>query len=501
MILIDKKQKIDVLFVTEGTYPYVKGGLSAWINQLINGIPDLNFGVLFLGSRKKDYKGIQYKLPKNLVYLEAIFFFEEAQYISRKVKRTKKFDLLKYFLYKNSQIPEELLNLDYYYRELQTTNFVNSPEFSEFVKEIYIELSPDEPFTSFFWTIRNIFIPLFRLVEVSKNILEKKIGIVHSPSTGFAGFLAALLKANLNIPYILTEHGIYVKERKIDILASLEKFFLTFTPEDKYDIDFFKELWIDFFINLGKISYLKADLVISLYEEARKMQIDLGCPPEKTKIIPNGVKIEEFKPLRKIPEGKIPPIIALIARVAPIKDIKTFIKSIKILSQKLPDVEGWIVGPYDENPEYYKECLTLRDFLGVKDKVKFLGFQNIKTILPKVGLSTLTSISEGMPLVVLESFAAGIPFVATNVGSCPQLIYGGLNEEDKKIGKAGEIAPVGQPEIIAEAYFQLLTNKEKWLNCRENGIKRVEQFYTYDTFIENYKKLYLKYLNTYNLRE
>jgi glycosyltransferase involved in cell wall biosynthesis len=46
--------------------------------------------------------------------------------------------------------------------------------------------------------------------------------------------------------------------------------------------------------------------------------------------------------------------------------------------------------------------------------------------MPKIGLVVLSSISEALPLVLLEGFAAGVPAVATDVGSCRQLIYGAL---------------------------------------------------------------------------
>ncbi|WP_448583968.1 DUF3492 domain-containing protein, partial [Thermocrinis sp.] len=77
MKIIDKGGNIDVLFIAEGTYPYIKGGVSTWIHQIITGMKDLNFGVLFLGSRPEDYKGIGYQLPDNLIYLEAIYLFED----------------------------------------------------------------------------------------------------------------------------------------------------------------------------------------------------------------------------------------------------------------------------------------------------------------------------------------------------------------------------------------------------------------------------------------
>jgi glycosyltransferase involved in cell wall biosynthesis len=55
--------------------------------------------------------------------------------------------------------------------------------------------------------------------------------------------------------------------------------------------------------------------------------------------------------------------------------------------------------------------------------------------MPKIGLVVLSSISEALPLVLLEGLAAGVPAVATDVGSCRQLIYG-LSEEDQALGAA-----------------------------------------------------------------
>lgn len=64
----------------------------------------------------------------------------------------------------------------------------------------------------------NIFNPLWTIVKAIYNVQDRNIKIIHSPSTGYAGFLGAMLKQVKNIPYIITEHGIYTKERKIDIL-------------------------------------------------------------------------------------------------------------------------------------------------------------------------------------------------------------------------------------------------------------------------------------------
>jgi glycosyltransferase involved in cell wall biosynthesis len=92
--------------------------------------------------------------------------------------------------------------------------------------------------------------------------------------------------------------------------------------------------------------------------------------------------------------------------------------------REYPDAEGWIAGPEDEDPDYATECRSLAESLGLGSKVKFLGFQKIDELLPKVGVLVLSSISEALPLVVLEGFAAGVPCVTTDVGSCSELVFG-----------------------------------------------------------------------------
>src|SRR6185312_3082861 len=60
----------DVALLLEGTFPYVAGGVSSWVNQIIRGFPDLRFAVIFIGSRSSDYGAIKYALPDNVVHLE-----------------------------------------------------------------------------------------------------------------------------------------------------------------------------------------------------------------------------------------------------------------------------------------------------------------------------------------------------------------------------------------------------------------------------------------------
>lgn len=193
--------------------------------------------------------------------------------------------------------------------------------------------------------------------------------------------------------------------------------------------------------------------------------------------------------LRNERSDKTPPVMCLIGRVVPIKDIKTFIRAMRTVANRLPQAEGWIAGPEDEDPEYVEECRQLVETLGLQNNVKFLGFQKLTELLPKVGLGVLSSVSEGLPLVILEGFAAGVPTVSTDVGACKQLIYG-LSAEDQALGVAGAVVGIADPQALAEACITLLTDQLAWDKASVAAIKRVELYYTQAQMFERYRNLY-----------
>jgi glycosyltransferase involved in cell wall biosynthesis len=491
---IIRDKEADILLISEGTYPYIRGGVSSWIHQLINGLPEFNFGVVFLGSREEDYDEIKYELPDNLTYLYVDYLFSESEKPQpHHIERYKEFksviDLHKWFRSGSFDIPDNVKSLDFYNKMVSFEKFLYSESSWDYIQGEYLKNSADSPFIDYFWSVRNMHTPIWRVVSVANNV--KKPKIVHSPSTGYAGFLAALLRFHHDIPFILTEHGIYVRERKIDMLnATWLKDNKTIFQKKLGELAYAKEMWIKFFEGLGRVTYEAANPIISLFEGARKIQIKYGAKEERTRVIPNGVDIDKLSQVRK---EEIPKVVTLIGRVVPIKDIKTFIKAMKITTEEIDGVEGWIVGPEDEDENYAKECHILVESLGLEGKVKFLGFQNIMDILPKTGVLTLSSISEGMPLTVIEGFAAGLPCVATDVGSIRDLIEGG-SEEDKKLGRAGFVAPIANPGALAEGYIKLLSDEKLYRECQSTAIKRVETYYTKEIFLNSYRDLYNDFL-------
>jgi len=494
-----KADQVEIMILAEGTYPYIRGGVSSWIHQLISHLPQFTFGICFLGSRPEDYGEIRYQLPENLIHLEVHYLFGESGRERGRVREIpdapeRLESLHKALASPHGTLPASLRSATFFREEFTEGFFLHSQGAWEYINRRYLEHAPDIPFIDYFWTIRNIHRPIWTLASIAARL--PRCGLFHSPSTGYAGFLGALASYQQGVPFFLTEHGIYTRERKIDLLQadwiSYRKPTLLRQPEE---FNVIKETWIDFFSRIGLFAYRRARHVFSLFPQAREIQLRFGAEASKCEVIPNGVNVDRLgEALARRPE-EVPPVITLIGRVVSIKDIKTFIRAMRIVVSRLPEAEGWIVGPLDEDELYVEECRQMVQALDLERNVRFLGFQNILDILPQTGIQTLTSISEGMPLVILEGFAAGVPCVATDVGSCRDLIEGGLDDADRAIGSAGAVTEIANPSQLAREYLDLLTDRERWQAAQKAALERVHRYYREELFLQRYSDHYRKALH------
>ncbi len=494
--IVRESKKVDVILFGEGTYPYIRGGVSSWIHQLINGMPDLTFGIVFLGSIASDYGDILYELPDNLIHLEVHYLFDDDKAVHKVApKHTDSFEdiatLYDWFREGEGTMPEAIKNINFYTKEITHKHFLHSKQSWAFITEKYLENCPDLPFIDYFWTVKNIHKPIWILANIVEKMPECKI--LHSPSTGYAGFMGTLGSYHTGKPLILTEHGIYTRERKIDMLTAdwinFKKPTLMQQPEE---FNYIKKMWVNFFEQIGRFCYGRADPILSLFAGAKEIQVQFGADRAKTRVVPNGVDVDGLRKCYEEREDTVPHVITLIGRVVSIKDIKTFIRAVRITANQIEDIEAWVVGPLDEDIEYAEECRKMVETLNLQKNFFFKGFQNIKDILPKTGLLTLTSISEGMPLTILEGYAAGVPCVSTDVGSCKDLIYGGMGEEDEALGAAGEIVGIANPAALAESYIRFLSDEALWKQAQKSALDRVERYYRQDTFLETYREIYDK---------
>lgn len=490
--------KADIGLLLEGTYPYVSGGVSSWVHQIIRGFPEYTFALIFIGSRPEDYTGLKYVLPDNVVHLEHHYIFsgQEAPPVAACEGDDAMFDKLG-ALHDAFRTPlatpwqalfADLAKELHPGGKLPHDAFLYGKRSWEFMRHYYTKYCADPSYIDYFWTVRIMHTPVWMLSKVCQQPFP--VRAYHSVSTGYAGLLGALLKQRTGLPLILSEHGIYTKERKIDLFQSeWVRDNRNIFQRSASEIGYLKQLWIRFFEVLGKMCYDACDHIVALYEANRLRQLQDGAPAPLTRCIPNGVALEKLKPLRETRPETPPPVLCLIGRVVPIKDVKTFIRAMRTVVNRRPDAQGWIVGPEEEDNEYAAECRELVLSLGLEESVRFLGFQKVEDILPQVGLVVLSSISEGLPLVVLEGYGAGVPVVCTDVGSCRQLVYG-LEGEDADLGPSGRIVGIAAPQELAEAALELLTDTDAWHAARQAAVARVERYYRADQMFDSYRGIY-----------
>ena len=147
------------------------------------------------------------------------------------------------------------------------------------------------------------------------------------------------------------------------------------------------------------------------------------------------------------------------------------------------------MGPIDEDPGYTAECRALVQSFGLEECVEFTGSVNIVEYLPMVHVVVLTSLSESQPLTLLEAGAAGIPFVATNVGSCREIIEG-RSDEQPPLGPGGIVTPVVAPEAIATAVERLLRDHDLRRSYGQTLRQRVRASYTSERAAKAYSDIY-----------
>jgi glycosyltransferase involved in cell wall biosynthesis len=463
-----------VCIIAEGCYPYVVGGVSGWIHNLINSFPEYDFTILGIVTDRSQSGKFKYELSP---YVEAVYeaYLDDKDYSNSKKKgRRTRLTKSEYralrSLVINTRVEWDAIFELFQKRRYSTDDLLMGADFLHIVREYYDKNYPRIVFSDFLWTVRSMYLPLFLMLKTPLP----KADVYHCVATGYAGVLGAMAAKRYGGKLILSEHGIYTREREEEIIKA------------NWVKGIYKSIWIDQFKKMSLLAYERATIVTSLYEHARELQIELGCDERKTTIIPNGIDVDKFKNLPgKLPEDEGYFNIGAVLRVAPIKDVKTMIQAFSFAKEKAPALKLWIMGPADEDEAYASECYELVESLGVKDVI-FTGRINVAEYLGRMDVTILTSISEGQPLTILEGYAAHLPAIATDVGNCRGLIYG----EDDDFGDAGILTHVMNVAEITDAMLRLYRHPEIRKKMGEAAFKRVENKYRIDQMKQSYYDLY-----------
>ena len=482
----------DVCLIVEGCYPYVPGGVSTWVDWLIKGNPHLTFTVVAIVADAAP-RDLRFQMPANVVHFANLSLGTPVPSLGWRDGDTPAAveDAL-------ADTLASLVNGGGLKALRCLVRLVNDPDNHLSLQALmasqlswrltcatYERLMPHASFLHFFWAWRALFGGLFAIMAAPLP----KARAYHTISTGYAGLLAARASIETDAPVLITEHGIYTNERRVEILMAewirdtVDKgISLRDTRVDLRDV------WIKTFEAHACVCYQACCRIITLYEDNQRLQRALGADEDRLAVIPNGIDVARFEHVA-VASDEAPPTVALIGRVVPIKDVKSFVDAVAIIRETVPGLRALVLGPTEEDPVYFEECCLRVAEHGLEDTVTFTGPVNIAEYMSQIHVMALTSLSEAQPLVILEAGAAGIPSVATDVGACREMIEG-RTDEMPRLGLGGEVTRLVDPRQTAEAVAGLLRDGARRRACGEAMRARVRRYYSSSEALAAYARTY-----------
>jgi glycosyltransferase involved in cell wall biosynthesis len=417
-----------ILLCTEGTYPYAGGGVSTWCDILCNELTEYEF-VLYAVTGAPEVR-LHYELPANarrLLHVPLWGVSQPADYVLAGVA------------------PRELRA-----RRRRTTRRVVEAEFLPLLRRLMagLEGAPAERDGRLLWELWRFFAEhdwraswksqaawdLFRTElhgthDATVEDLAAAFGwlyhclmplaaplprtdLVHTTIAGFPGLAGIVAHYERGTPFVVTEHGVWLRERYIAISAG------DFTP-------FAKRFLIDLSRYVGQANYACADVVAPVTDFNRRWELPCGVPAERIVTIPNGVDPALFAPRPKPARTAGRPTVVAAARVFPLKDIETMIRSAAVARREIPDVQYLVYGSLEADRPYVERCRALIAELDLAGTFEFAGHHPKPAELYADGdVCALSSISEAFPYTVLEAMACARPVVATDVGGVKEALDG-----------------------------------------------------------------------------
>lgn len=507
--------RAQVCLLLEGTYPYVAGGVASWVHRIISNLPDLSFAILHIGAERGAHGPARYTLPANVAERSQVYCqvgsssgppdLATREQVERRIRGLRRrrsppnaFRTLAAFhrMHLDNHVDDALLS-DLARADLSVAELLHGDAAFAVIRELYERLAPDTAFLDFFWHFRAMHVPLVRLLTAPIPDAD----IYHSVSTGYAGLVGAVASVRTHRPFLLTEHGFYAYERKLELARVA-----WIRDPDHGDARIpdarpssLRRFWSRLFEALSRVAYHQARSIVSLGEILRRKQVSYGAAAPKCMVIPNGVE----SPGAAADAGKQPCTdrpgalrVGFVGRVVPIKDVITFIRACDLALRRVK-LDVRIIGPDDEDRPYAQRCRALVAMLSREQEIRFVGSKSADEIYADLDVVVLTSFSEGQPLVILEAHAVGLPVIATDVGCCRELLEGCDDEDrDRALGPSGRVTRVAHPAATAAEIIELAESPLLRRRMGDAGRARVHAFYRTSQLIERYRALYRATLDT-----
>ncbi|SHG67389.1 GT4 family glycosyltransferase PelF [Streptoalloteichus hindustanus] len=462
---------MEIGLITEGTYPHSFGGVSVWCDQLVRGLPRHDFHVVALvGSGGEP---TVWELPDNVSAVSTVPLWGPTAPRRPGRAARHRFQPLFEVLVDSLLDPEEHAQ-PLFARSLQAL--------AEFAREHdLVAAMTDEPAVRAL-TRRWNRVPRYAMTQPTVadavtalgllanslrplTVPPPRVDVTHCVANGLAALVGLAARWAHGTPLLLTEHGIYLRERYLGLR----------TAPYRWPV---KALLLAFTRRLCALACASADLIAPGNQYNQRWEERLGANAASIRTVYNGVDPAAFPPAGAEPAT---PTLSWAGRIDPIKDLETLIRAFALVREEIADARLRIFGGTPRGGEaYHARCRELAAELGVAEAVAFEGrVEEIRDAYAAGNVVVLSSISEGFPYTLIEAMTCGRATVATDVG--------GVTEA---VGDTGLVVPPRDPEAMAAACLRLLRDPE--LRSRLGAAARIRALeeFTVDKAVGTFDDLY-----------
>ncbi len=488
--------RLSVVLATEGTYPFYTGGVSTWCHQLTQKLPEIDFRIFAVTTNP--FSDCRYELSENVrevvkaplwgtmqpadySWHQSVTDVFRGRIESTDVNLRRDYlPLWECFLARvfpdsfldDGNDPLEglaaalvemhiLYNTKYNYQKVWACPLVWEA-FRYFASRVCVS-RPVETLNPTVAELKQAYRLLYHFLSVLCFPIPHA-DLSHSSAAGFCGLPCVIAKVDMQRPYLLTEHGVYLREQYLNLRRDVKSLFVR---------------WFMYrvFTLVAQLNYRFADQVSPVCAFNARWERELGTGPEKIKVIYNGCDPKKFHPHPS--QLKTRPVVSTVGLIYELKGQLDLIEAAHRVKQVIPDVEFRFYGIASDE-KYYAKCVEKVKQYQLEETVYFRG--NTKSpseVYSHADVIAFSSISEAFPYVVVEAMLSGAAIVSTDVG--------GVREA---LGNAGVLVRSRSPHELAQAITMLLESREERQRLGECAMARALSKFTEETFFENYRGTY-----------
>ncbi len=465
-----------IALVSEGTYPFAMGGVSVWCDQLIRGMEEHDWE--FVALTADSHERALWERPDNLRHVRSLPLWSDRRPAHGWNAPPRS------FLTAYGRLCEALVRpLDDDPRRAQEDRLVFTEALQSLfltVRDLGVEpvgyLSGDAALEALVdaWRAASSDPISLRDALETANLLDHflralfaqpvEADIVHSSMNGLSMLVGFAANWAHGTPLIMSEHGIYLRER----------YLMREAQECGRPARFLR---LNLFRLLAGAGYLVSDALAPHSRYNRRWQLQNGADPARMWTMYNGVEPDLFPQARHEPDV---PTIVFLGRIDPIKDLHTLLRAFATVKVAVPQARLRIFGGAAGNEAYLSSCRELAEELGVTADVSFEGPAPSPVGAYHAGsLIALSSISEGFPYTVVEAMACGRTVVCTNVGGVMEAV-----------ADSGLVVPPKDSTAFGDACVELLLDDTRRRRMGSRARDRVLRSFTLERSLAAYRELY-----------